>query len=117
MTTQDIQVQGRLWLHSGGRDILGPGRAELLEHIRETGSITQAAKRMGMSYKSAWDAVDAMNQALGRAVVDSSTGGNRGGGSRLSPAGEQLLAEYTRLVTQHQAWLLAASAEIIRRLD
>lgn len=111
MTRNSIEVQGRVWLALNGKPLLGKGRVELLSQIEATGSISKAAKAMRMSYKAAWDAVDAMNNALGTAVVESAIGGSRGGGSRLTEAGQRLIAEYQSLEMQHKQWLDSAAKE------
>ena len=105
MTRTKFEAQGRIWLSLDGRPLLGKGRAQLLLRIEQTGSISGAAKSMKMSYKAAWDAVDAMNNALGSPVVESATGGARGGGSQLTALGKHLLAEYDALSNRHQEWL------------
>lgn len=73
---------------------LGPGKIALLEAIDREGSISAAGRALGMSYKRAWDLVDAMNRVLGAPVVDASTGGYRGGGAVLTDAGRALVADY-----------------------
>ena len=74
-----------------GRDIaLGPGKADLLEGIRETGSIAAAGRRMGMSYKQAWLLIDTMNCCFAK-------GGKSGGGAHLTPLGEEVLARFRRM--------------------
>lgn len=76
----------------GGR--IGPGKIALLEAIDREGSISAAGRALGMSYRRAWDLVDAMNKVLGAAVVEASTGGYRGGGAVLTDAGRNLVADY-----------------------
>ena len=76
---------------------MGPGRAELLEGIRETGSIAAAGRRMGMSYKRAWGLVETMNAAFRAPLVDAAKGGAGGGGASLTGDGETVLAAYRRL--------------------
>ncbi|KAB2309737.1 LysR family transcriptional regulator [Betaproteobacteria bacterium SCN2] len=117
MTSKTIEVQGRVWLRANGKSLLGKGRLELLRQIDATGSISRAAKAMKMSYKSAWDAVDAMNNAMSAPLVESASGGTRGGGSRLTDAGRRLIGEYERLEEKHRLWLEAASRELSLRLD
>lgn len=73
---------------------IGPGRADLLELIAETGSISEAAKRMGMSYKRAWSLVQALNDGWGAPLVETARGGAAQGGAALSEAGRQVLARY-----------------------
>lgn len=77
--------------------MLGPGKAELLERIRDTGSISAAGRAMTMSYKRAWMLVEEMNRAFREPLVESSRGGAKGGGAQLTPAGEVVLANYRRL--------------------
>ncbi|MNN24674.1 Transcriptional regulator ModE [compost metagenome] len=74
-----------------------PQRIALLAQIAQLGSITQAAKAAGMSYKTAWDAIDELNNLAERPLVERSVGGKGGGGARLTPEGERLLALYQRL--------------------
>jgi molybdate transport system regulatory protein len=78
---------------------IGPGKAEILQGIRETGSIAAAGRRMGMSYKRAWNLVDAMNQHFRAPVVEAAKGGKAGGGAVLTELGEEVLASYQRMVS------------------
>lgn len=76
----------------GGR--IGPGKIALLEAIGREGSISAAARALGMSYKRAWDLVAALNQLAGTPVVAASPGGQGGGGASLTDAGRLLVADY-----------------------
>lgn len=76
---------------------LGPGKIELLEGIRDTGSISAAGRRMKMSYKRAWLLVDSLNQAFRQPVVVAQHGGKAGGGAALTPFGADLVARYRRV--------------------
>jgi molybdate transport system regulatory protein len=116
MTSKSVEVQGRVWLSMNGKPLLGKGRVELLRQIEATGSISKAAKAMRMSYKAAWDAVDAMNNAMGRPVVESTSGGSRGGGSRLTESGSDLIQQYQSLEEQHRQWLNSATEKFSARL-
>jgi len=81
-----------------GREVaVGPGKADLLEGIRDTGSIAAAGRRMGMSYKRAWYLVETMNACFRGPVVEAAKGGPGGGGARLTPLGEKVLAAYRRM--------------------
>lgn len=80
---------------SGAR--IGPGKATLLESIRDTGSISAAARGMGMSYKRAWLLLDSINQAFEHPSVTAATGGQRGGGAVLTEFGRELLERYRRI--------------------
>ncbi|MGC9418093.1 MAG: winged helix-turn-helix domain-containing protein [Rhodovulum sp.] len=87
----------RIRIVFGAEAMLGPGKADLLEKIRETGSISAAGRAMSMSYKRAWSLVEEMNNAFREPLVDSTRGGARGGGARLTEAGETVLANYRKL--------------------
>ena len=76
---------------------LGPGKIQLLEAIRETGSIAAAGRSMDMSYKRAWHLVDTMNRCFKTPLVEASKGGARGGGAVLTPLAEEAIALYRRL--------------------
>jgi len=73
---------------------MGPGKAELVERIADTGSISAAARAMGMSYRRAWQLVEALNKDFRERVVTTAAGGARGGGARVTPFGERVVAEY-----------------------
>jgi molybdate transport system regulatory protein len=82
---------------------VGPGRADLLELIAETGSISDAAKRMGMSYKRAWSLVQALNDGWGSSLVETARGGAAQGGAVLSEAGREVLRHYRQMQEQTRA--------------
>lgn len=89
-----------------------PQRIALLAQIAELGSITRAAKAVGISYKGAWDAIDELNNLAERPLVERSVGGKGGGGARLTAEGERLLALYRRLeALQAQVLQAAEDAE------
>lgn len=81
----------------GPEAMLGPGKADLLERIRDTGSIAAAGRTMGMSYKRAWMLVETMNGTFTRPLVEGSRGGAKGGGARLTETGVQVLARYRQV--------------------
>src|SRR6202521_1865564 len=83
---------------SGAR--IGPGKAKLLESIRDTGSISAAARDMGMSYKRAWVLLDSINQAFTEPGVTAAPGGAGGGGAVLTPFGAEVLERYRRILDQ-----------------
>ncbi|MGA0713789.1 MAG: winged helix-turn-helix domain-containing protein [Gemmobacter sp.] len=101
----------------GGGDRFGPGKAELLERIRDTGSIAAAGRGMGMSYKRAWSLVEGLN-AMGRAPRGTrARGGAGGGGAMLTPRGAEVLARFRALEAAARgaaAADLAALAELLR---
>ncbi len=102
---EHIELKGTIWMTVGGANLGGPGRVELLARIAECGSITQAAKAMKMSYKAAWDAVDAMNNLAGEALVERLSGGKGGGGTRLTARGEQLVANFRLIEQEHRRFI------------
>lgn len=119
MTTQTIpglQVSGSLVLGPEGSDgqpgLLTDRRLALLEHINNCGSISQAAKLAGLSYKGAWDAVDAMNSLFGEALIVTTTGGKGGGGAQLTETGVRVVDASRILRREHQKFLEVASASI-----
>ncbi|HAT33379.1 MAG TPA: molybdenum-dependent transcriptional regulator [Janthinobacterium sp.] len=97
-----IELQGSVWLTVGGENLGGAGRVALLAAIGDCGSITQAAKAVKMSYKAAWDAIDAMNQLAGEPLVERLAGGKGGGGTRLTRRGEQLVQNFKIIEREHQ---------------
>lgn len=78
----------------GNNIAMGPGKAELLERIVTTGSISAAGRAMDMSYRRAWLLVNEMNLCFKEPLVETSKGGQHGGGARLTPFGEKILAKY-----------------------
>jgi molybdate transport system regulatory protein len=98
----DIGLEGAIWMTVGGENLGGPGRIALLAKIGECGSITQAAKAIGMSYKAAWDAIDAMNNLAGEPLVARAAGGKGGGGTRLTARGAQLVANFGLIEREHR---------------
>ena len=89
-----LSARIKLWLERDGSAFFGDGRAALLEAINETGSLSQAAKSMKMSYRTAWENINQMETALGRQLVLRQTGGSRGGGCTLTDHAHALLAAY-----------------------
>jgi molybdate transport system regulatory protein len=105
-----FELKGMLSLHAGDRMLCGHDRVELLAKIGETGSITAAARAVGMSYKSAWDAVDAMNNLAEEPLVVRATGGKHGGGTHLTVHGEQLVQAFKALEAEQQRFVEQYSA-------
>jgi molybdate transport system regulatory protein len=108
---EGLGLEARLWLTSGGTSLGGAGRLALLQAIAEQGSITAAAKAVGMSYKAAWEAVDTMNNLAGQALVARQTGGRGGGSTRLTEHGQQLVARFAALTALHQRFVEQLSLE------
>jgi molybdate transport system regulatory protein len=83
----------------GSGRALGPGKVRLLEAIDKTGSISQAGKALGMSYRRAWLLVDDMNSCFRDAVISAQPGGAHGGGATLTPFGQHLVERYRAIET------------------
>jgi molybdate transport system regulatory protein len=90
----------RVWVERGGRKVLGPGRAELIEHIDRLHSIGAAAKAMGMSYRRAWELVRDTNEAAGVPLVAVTAGGAGGGGATVTPHGRAAVRLYRSLIAR-----------------
>jgi molybdate transport system regulatory protein len=88
----DTRLSIRLDLTTGDR--IGPGKIALLEAIRTTGSISAAARRLGMSYRRAWLLVEQLNDSLQEPAVTAAPGGRQGGGAAVTPAGERVIELY-----------------------
>lgn len=110
--TADGTVEGRLWIEKAGEAFLGQGRIELLRHIGEQGSISAAAREMGMSYKAAWQAVDAMNNLANSPLVERTTGGKYGGGTLLTEEGRRTVEMFGRVEEEYNRFLLRLSEGI-----
>lgn len=85
---------------------------DLLKAIDATGSINQAAKQVGLSYKGAWQIVERANNGAPKALVNTATGGSKGGGTRLTEAGRDLVALFERLAQQHRQFLTRLNEEL-----
>jgi molybdate transport system regulatory protein len=96
-----LRVLGR------GGAAMGPGKAELVERIARTGSISAAAREMGMSYRRAWQLVESLNKTFRDPVVATAIGGTRGGGARVTPYGERLVARFRRMERKASAAIAA----------
>jgi molybdate transport system regulatory protein len=90
------QVRVRLRLQAAESILMGPGRADVLQGVAETGSIAEAGRRLGMSYQRVWSLVKAMNEDFVEPLVTKQRGGAAGGGAALTPTGERVLAAYRK---------------------
>jgi molybdate transport system regulatory protein len=103
----------RIDLPGGNR--IGPGKIALLEAIRSTGSISAGARSLGMSYRRAWLLVEEVNNALREPAVAAETGGRRGGGAMLTPAGERIVDLY-HAIESHARVAAAGEFRAIEKL-
>jgi molybdate transport system regulatory protein len=93
---------------------MGPGKADLLKAIDASGSISAAARLLGMSYRRAWLLVDTMNQSFKSPVVETLTGGEKGGGARVTDTGREVLRRYLDMEAKAAASVKKDLAEFIR---
>lgn len=89
-----FQIKSRIWVENSEGIFLGEGRIRLLKAIEKEGSLSKAAKSMKMSYKKAWNLIDAINKSAPTAVVQTSTGGSGGGGTELTAYGKQKIKDF-----------------------
>jgi molybdate transport system regulatory protein len=108
---QTVGAQLRVIVAPGVR--IGPGKAALLQGIKESGSISAAGRSVSMSYKRAWYLVEAMNGHFGEPLVIAVKGGRAGGGARLTPLGEEVLAAFREMEKRAQN----AVRPVLRRLQ
>lgn len=109
------ELQPRLRILLGAAIAIGPGKADLLDAIDRAGSISGAARELGMSYRRAWQLADVMNRSFRERLVEAGTGGRQGGGARLSPFGREVLARY-RAMEAKAARSIAGDMRQFRRL-
>jgi len=110
MKAKEIADAVRLRLNIAPGIAFGPGKADLLEGIRDTGSIAAAGRRMRMSYKRAWQLVEELNRVFDTPLVEASKGGSGGGGATLTRAGADTLARYRRM---HAACCKAVATDFV----
>ena len=98
-----------------GDDIaIGPGKADLLDAIRDTGSISAAGRSLGMSYRRAWQLVDVMNRCFRAKLVETHPGGGQKSGASLTQEGAQVLAAFRALAAQLDA---SAAGDDVARIE
>jgi molybdate transport system regulatory protein len=117
LDSNKVVAQFRLRIKYGEEIAIGPGKIAILEAIAETGSISAAGRKLGMSYRRAWHLVDQMNQYFKDPVVHAATGGLQGGGTALTSTGIEVIRLYRTIEQKsqtHSASLLAALTDKIR---
>ena len=101
---RDLDIRAKAWITAGNETFLAYGRIMLLEKIRESGSISAAARSIGMSYRRAWWHVETMNRLAARPLVKTAVGGKGGGGTRLTAEGEEAVRVYRILDEKAKAF-------------
>lgn len=107
------EIRFRCWIDLDGEKIFGPGPAQLLELIESEGSLANAARQMGMSYKKAWDIIDDLNARGRKPFVASRKGGEKGGGAELTETGRQVVSRY-RALTKKLSAIVSKDTELLR---
>jgi molybdate transport system regulatory protein len=110
------ELKLKLQLMHKGEIAMGPGKAELLDAIEETGSISAAARAMGMSYRRAWLLVDAMNRAFAEPLVEAHPGGGKASGAQVTEAGKRVRENYQALVEMAGAGAQGVAFNGLRRM-
>ncbi|MDB5789281.1 MAG: ModE family transcriptional regulator [Caballeronia mineralivorans] len=91
------EVRFRMRIRQADAVAIGPGKIDLLEAVRQQGSISAAARSLGMSYRRAWLLIDELNRTLKAPATSSETGGSAGGGCVLTPVGEKIVRLYREI--------------------
>lgn len=104
--------QAHIRIDFSGTCSLGPGKIGLLEGIERTGSLSAAARALGMSYRRGWLLLHSTNEGFSDAVVELSVGGRDGGGAKLTDFGRQLVADYRRYESAVDALTLKTFGEV-----
>lgn len=99
-TKEKLKYLTRIRVLSGDQIALGPGKVALLEEIERSGSISKAARKLGLSYRRAWTLVDTMNKTFESYLVRGSAGGEKGGGASLTPLGVKMAKTYRAMETK-----------------
>lgn len=110
-----MQPKVKLWVEKDGLLVFSDYRAELLDHIAKTGSISGGAERMGLSYRRAWGKIKEIEHNLGVRLVQSEVGGLGGGRTKLTPEGEEILARYRAFRATAQSHVSRDFAEAFAR--
>ncbi len=95
-----FEIKFKVWIERDGEVVFSSAREQLLREIDKEGSINKAAKKLGISYKKAWLLIKHMEERLGYPILEKKRGGFRGGGSKLTEAGKELLKNYEKIIDE-----------------
>ncbi len=87
----ELKIKSKIWIETGNNVLIGEGRVALLKEIDKKGSLSKAAKSLGISYKKAWTLIDSVNKSAKKDVIITSIGGKNGGGAQLTEHGKKLV--------------------------
>src|SRR5262245_65919137 len=117
MPKPSLQIRSAISLETSRGALASQRWMELLASLDRTKSISAAAKTVGLSYKAAWDAIEAMNNLADRPLVERSVGGRGGGGTRLTKRGGEIVATYRQVAEEHERFLARINARIDEGVD
>lgn len=89
-----MKIKSKIWIETDEGILISEGRIQLLKLIESTGSLNKAAKEMNISYQKAWRLIDASNKASNEPLIATQVGGNKGGGTVITPYGKSLIASF-----------------------
>ncbi|MGA9639615.1 winged helix-turn-helix domain-containing protein [Flavobacterium sp.] len=92
-----MRIKSKIWIETDEGILISEGRVKLLKLIAETGSLNKAAKIMELSYQKAWKLIDASNKAAKQPLIETQVGGNKGGGTVLTPYGQALIDTFEKI--------------------
>lgn len=92
-----MKIKSKIWIETDEGILISEGRVKLLKLITETGSLNKAAKAMELSYQKAWKLIDASNKAAKHPLIETQVGGNKGGGTVLTPYGQTLIDAFDKI--------------------
>lgn len=96
-TTNRVEARAKIWFERDGKLVLSDWRVELLTAVDETGSLTRAAERLDVPYRTAWSKLKEIEEQLGIRLLETQSGGAGGGGSLLTPEARELIARFRRV--------------------
>ncbi len=92
-----LKIKSKVWLEEGGATVFGTGRAAVLKAVAQTGSLNQAAVKLGISYRKIWSIIHTAEERLGYCLLHKQQGGKSGGGATLTDSGQELLDKFIQL--------------------
>lgn len=112
-----LEIRSKIWIESAGEPVFGRGRRFLLAAIDSHGSINQAAKEVGISYRKAWGHIQAMEKRLGISLVVRQAGGRNGGGAALTPEAREFLRKFEAMEQGLREFVDAKFRELFRKQE